>query len=180
MSSEPEPKLARRVITGLNAEGRSTIVADGATPRWVRRPTGSVIMDVWSTGALPVRVDDEENTDGPQLVPPRVGLCVRLAVFPPDEDVDGAGAAAYQAAMHQIYGDQGNAGGSAAIPGMHRTDTVDVVTVVDGEIWVVLEEGETLLRAGDTLVQRGTRHAWRNRSDRPCTLATTMITAVRG
>ena len=80
--------------------------------------------------------------------------------------------------MQEIYGDQGDPS-PGEVAGMHRTDTIDIVTVVDGEIWVVMEEGETPLQAGDCLVQRGTRHAWRNRSDRPCTLATTMLAAVR-
>jgi len=181
MSSEPRPSLGRRVVTGVNAEGRSTIVADAETPTWVRRPTGSVIMDVWSTLSLPVHVDDESTGDGGQeLAPPRSGLCVRLAVFPPDKDIDEAGAAEYAAAMKGIYGDQGESTDAGEVPWMHVTETVDVMTVVDGEIWLVMEEGETLLRAGDSLVQRGTRHAWSNRSDRPCTLASTMIAAVRG
>ena len=179
MSSEPRPKLARRVLTGVNAEGRSVIVGDAETPTWVRRPTGSVVMDVWRAGSLPAHVDDEPAEDGELvLAPAAAGVCVRIAVFPPDKDIDAADAAAYEAAMQEIYGDQGDPS-PGEVAGMHRTDTIDIVTVVDGEIWVVMEEGETPLQAGDCLVQRGTRHAWRNRSDRPCTLATTMLAAVR-
>ena len=62
-------------------------------------------------------------------------------------------------------------------PGMHRTDTVDYAVVVSGEIWAVMDEGETLLRAGDCLVQRGTSHAWSNRSDRPCRVAFVLVSA---
>ena len=179
MSSEPRPKLARRVLTGVNAEGRSVIVSDAETPTWVRRPTGSVVMDVWRVGSLPAHVDDEPAEDGELvLAPAAAGVCVRIAVFPPDKDIDAADAAAYEAAMQEIYGDQGDPP-PGEVAGMHRTDTIDIVTVVDGEIWVVMEEGETPHQAGDCLVQRGTRHAWRNRSDRPCTLATTMLAAVR-
>jgi quercetin dioxygenase-like cupin family protein len=54
------------------------------------------------------------------------------------------------------------------------------MTVLDGEVYAVLEEGETLLRAGDTMIQRGTRHAWSNRSDHPVTVVTTMLPATRG
>ncbi|WP_221177079.1 cupin domain-containing protein [Nocardioides pocheonensis] len=112
------------------------------------------------------------------MAPPVRGVCVRLAVFPADKDIDADKAAAYEAALHELYGDQGNdAQGGAA--GMHRTDTIDVVTVLDGEIWLVMENGETLLRTGDTLVQRGTRHAWSNRSERACTLSSTQFAAVR-
>jgi len=52
-------------------------------------------------------------------------------------------------------------------PGMHKTRTVDYCIVFSGEIWAVLDEGEVLLRAGDCLVQRGTHHAWSNRTDEP-------------
>ena len=62
---------------------------------------------------------------------------------------------------------------------MHVTDTVDVLTVVEGEIYVVLEDTETLLRVGDSVIQRGTNHAWSNRSDRPAVLVATMMSATR-
>jgi uncharacterized cupin superfamily protein len=58
---------------------------------------------------------------------------------------------------------------------MHRTDTVDFVMVVVGEAWLVLEAGEVHLKAGDCVVQRGTWHAWRNRSAAPCVIAGVMI-----
>jgi quercetin dioxygenase-like cupin family protein len=54
---------------------------------------------------------------------------------------------------------------------MHRTDTIDYGLVLSGELYVVLERGETLLRPGDIIVQRGTNHAWQNRSDAPVRIA---------
>jgi uncharacterized cupin superfamily protein len=54
---------------------------------------------------------------------------------------------------------------------MHATDTVDYAIVLEGEIWSVMDEGETLLRAGDVLIQRGTNHAWANRSDKTARIA---------
>jgi Cupin domain len=62
-------------------------------------------------------------------------------------------------------------------PGMHKTDTVDYALVLSGEIWALMDEGETLLRAGDTLVQRGTNHAWSNRGDQPCLVAFILVSA---
>ncbi len=60
---------------------------------------------------------------------------------------------------------------------MHKTCTVDYCIVLSGEIWAVLDEGEVLLRAGDCLVQRGTHHAWSNRTDEPCTIAFVLVAA---
>ena len=62
-------------------------------------------------------------------------------------------------------------------PGMHRTHSVDYAIVLSGEIWAVMDEGETLLRAGDVLIQRGTNHAWSNRSTVPCLVAFILVGA---
>jgi quercetin dioxygenase-like cupin family protein len=65
-------------------------------------------------------------------------------------------------------------------PGMHTTDTVDFEVVLSGEVVLELDDGaEVTLRAGDTVVQNGTRHAWRNRGDVPAVIAVGIIGAVR-
>ena len=65
-------------------------------------------------------------------------------------------------------------------PGMHTTDTIDYVVVLSGETWLELDHGERLLvRAGDTVVQNGTRHAWRNTSEEPCVMAVALVGATR-
>jgi len=64
--------------------------------------------------------------------------------------------------------------------GTHRSDTVDFVAIMSGEAWLELDDGKrTLVRAGDTVVQNGTRHAWRNLSDKPCVMAVTLVGAKR-
>jgi len=167
------------VITEVSPSGRSAFVQDDDVSRWVLRPTGALIMDVWRVDAIPSHVNTWPDESGDLvLLPEPGGIVVRLAVFPPDSALDEATSADYQASMAAIYGDQGDS--RSEVPGMHVTETIDVVTVVDGEIWAVMEDGETCLRAGDTLVQRGTRHAWQNRSDQPCTLSTVMLLATRG
>jgi len=60
---------------------------------------------------------------------------------------------------------------------MHKTDTVDYCIVLSGEIHAVLDEAEVLLRAGDCFVQRGTHHAWSNRTDKPCVIAFVLVAA---
>ena len=97
------------------------------------------------------------------------------APFPPDtewQDTD-----AFVDAMGEVGA--GDAHVDSDVPGMHVTDTIDVLTVVEGEIYVVLQETATLLRAGDSVVQRGTEHAWINRSERPAVLVATMMSATR-
>jgi uncharacterized cupin superfamily protein len=58
---------------------------------------------------------------------------------------------------------------------MHRTQTVDYGIVLDGEVVLVLEDSETVLRAGDVVVQRGTSHRWENRSATPARVAFILI-----
>jgi quercetin dioxygenase-like cupin family protein len=66
---------------------------------------------------------------------------------------------------------------SARHPGFHQTDTIDYAIVLEGEVWAVLDEAETLLKAGDVLIQRGTYHAWDNRGDQVCRIAFILIDA---
>ena len=62
---------------------------------------------------------------------------------------------------------------------MHATETVDIVTILSGELVAILETGETVLKPGDTLVQRGTNHAWRNRGDVPAVMVALQVAATR-
>ena len=178
MSNDDQPNLARIVVTGLDENGRSVITSDATAHPWTLRPTGTLVMDLWRADELPLSVDASSTaTDEVVLQPPARGLVIRTTVFPPDSSISPEAAAEYAASMAAIYGEQGSDG--PAVPGMHSTETVDVMTVIDGEIWCVMEEEETALRAGDTMVQRGTRHAWQNRSDRPTTVVTVMLPATR-
>jgi quercetin dioxygenase-like cupin family protein len=65
-------------------------------------------------------------------------------------------------------------------PGVHTTDTVDFDLVLSGEVWLELDDGaEVHLQPGDCVIQNGARHAWRNRSQRPCVIAVALVGAVR-
>jgi mannose-6-phosphate isomerase-like protein (cupin superfamily) len=108
--------------------------------------------------------------------PDEGGLIYRLASVPPDAEWDKS--AGYRDANGPLPGsvDPADADG---VPGMHFTETIDLVTVLSGEIYVVLENGETVLRPGDTLVQRGTIHSWSNRTDAPAVILSVMLSASR-
>ncbi|MBC3191857.1 cupin domain-containing protein [Pseudonocardia sp. C8] len=175
--SSLENYQARVVTTGTGPDGRSTVVSDGPTTTRAVTPTFTV-ADVWRVDAVPPRVDAENPLDGGvELEPPRSGVLVRMVSFPPDSEWQAGGG--YEDAMASIGG-AGSHDADAEVAGMHATDSVDVVTVVEGELHAVLETGEVLLRPGDSLVQRGTKHAWSNRTDRPATIVATMVGAHRG
>jgi mannose-6-phosphate isomerase-like protein (cupin superfamily) len=109
------------------------------------------------------------------IPPPPLGYTYNLTAFPPDSEWD------YEAGYAQALADA-SAGDSTSmqdIPGMHTTETVDIVTLLSGELWAILETGETMLKPGDTLVQRGTKHAWRNKGDVPAVIVAIQISATR-
>lgn len=186
MAREHLAAHARRIVVGEDAEGRSTILHDAPTD--TRLATEAFTRNViWGGDRVPTPVSAENAmTDAATIPPPPAGYYYDISTFPPDSEWDyegGYGKALAAAGVGEESGDGGDgappAEGPAAIPGMHQTDTIDIVTVISGEIWAVVETGETLVRAGDTVVHRGTWHAWRNRSDVPCTVAALHISVVR-
>lgn len=175
MTGEHYDAQARRVVAGLDASGRSTIVQDGNATTRVATP-GMTVCDVWQVNELPAHVGNDDTLTGAvSLAAPAGGLVYRITTFPPDSEWDPA--EGYEAALDAMQG--GDAAEDGDIAGLHATDTVDVVTVLSGELYAVLETGETLLRPGDTFVQRGTKHTWSNRSDKPATIVALMMSAER-
>jgi quercetin dioxygenase-like cupin family protein len=132
-------KTYRRVVSGLGEDGKSTIVIDGETPAAASMAGGSRV--VWRTAGVPAdNTGNAEARPGPielaDLSGP--GTMFLIQTFPPDH------------------------GGSA--PFWHATDSIDYITMLSGEVVFVTLGGETTLRAGDVLVDRGIVHAWRNDS----------------
>jgi quercetin dioxygenase-like cupin family protein len=177
MAGESMQFQARRVITGWDENGKSKIDIDEDTPRRTATP-GYTVCQVWRAEQLPVHPEDDDAVAGEAdlspadrlaAVPPPpsdTGLVVEVDVFPPDKEVN----------FDEVWGPTGESG----IPGLHGDDSqVDVVTVVSGEIYCVLETGETLLKPGDTIVQRGTNHAWSNRGDVPAVVVALKLPAKR-
>jgi hypothetical protein len=166
----------RRVTTGLDADGRSTVISDENTPTRVALAAFTV-NDIWRVDALPTHVDEMHTLgDELELTPPKAGVVFRVAAFPPDGELDRE---AYDASIASLHGDSANAHDDHVI-GMHVTDTFDLDVILSGEIYCVLETSEVLLKAGDSIVLRGIKHAWSNRSDQPAILVAAMISANRG
>ncbi len=168
----------RRVLTGHDQDGKSTIIADGPAPNMKEMPSfpGLALTDLWETTSAPA--DNAGHVDAAarpiHLEPPRNGSIFRIVEFPPDssrpQESDGsAGFKAIGAAHAQDR--------SSSDPMMHKTSTVDYIVVLKGEIYAVLEKGETLLRPGDVFIQRGTNHSWSVRGSEPCIIAVVLVNA---
>jgi quercetin dioxygenase-like cupin family protein len=145
----------RRIVCIDDEEGKSKAIHDGPSPDVRTDPArpGFSSTRIWVTDGTPARIKGvRETVHLPHtLEPPSGGSVCRIVTFPPDPAFRG--------------------GALGPHAGMHKTRTLDFCLVLEGEITLVLDSEEVELKAGDTVVQRGTRHAWSNRSDSPCVVA---------
>ena len=170
----------RRIVTEDDASGQSRIAEDApaAAIRTVPERPGYRAVNVWRTNQTPAAIGDPDSTAKHEgILPPRNGCILRVIDFPPEPKDAAERDRRIRATFSGIYTDATHDGRKH--PGMHRTDTVDYAILLEGEIWAVMDEGETLMRAGDILIQRGTNHAWANRSDKTARIAFVLIDGKR-
>jgi hypothetical protein len=141
---------SRRVVTGHDKNGKSIVLSDGPPPQ--NHPmhgsaVGADFFEMWSDSdvipqltSVPSKEPAEPN-DRPFTIMPTTGHLIRVIdIYPPQM------------------------GGKRTI--MHRTRTLDYAVVIEGEVVLILEDSEVLLKKSDVVVQRGTNHAWENRTDK--------------
>lgn len=173
----------RRVVTGHDAQGRAIIQEDGAPQRiqQIGGAHGPLFYELWNTRETPARIDrasGEPGEVGISLAPPSNGTRIRVLDIPPDDDsletltpeqakAHFAEVGATQASSH------GGANSRHAF--MHKTETVDYGIMLEGELTLIMDEGETVVRPGDIIIQRGTNHGWANRSGKPCRICFVLI-----
>jgi mannose-6-phosphate isomerase-like protein (cupin superfamily) len=173
----------RRIVTGHDTQGRAVIQQDASVTRVQRigGEHGPLFYEVWNTRATPAPIDaasGEPPEEGIQLAPPRGGTRIRVLDIPPDDASFGSLSPEQIKAHFAEVGaaDAPQQSGAAARHAfMHRTETVDYGIVLEGELTLIMDVGETVVRAGDIVIQRGTNHGWANRSGRHCRIAFILI-----
>lgn len=173
----------RRIIATVR-DGKSVVVEDAPAPsNAFAAVPGFDPAVLWKTPSMPTVVWDglDPVPSITNVLPDVGGTTLWLVTFPPDAvmmaddfDADAAGGeyVARLPGLAELFEPEN--------PGMHRSDTIDYDIVLDGEISVEFDDGATIdLKRGDVLIQYGTRHAWRNRSDAPATLIFVLIGAKR-
>jgi hypothetical protein len=138
---------------------------------------GLVFHEIWNTPAVPAVIsrDDEEPSEAQlMLAPPPGGTRIRILDIPPDRD-DPDALEEYGEVFEKIGGTEAHRPGSGRHASFHRTETVDYGIVLHGEVTLLLDDGEVVVRAGDVVVQRGTNHGWANRSGAPCRIAFILV-----
>ncbi|THG30111.1 cupin domain-containing protein [Naasia lichenicola] len=171
--------MSQRIVA-VEQDGKSTTDPQVSPSRVIslQHTPGFSTSVLWATDptVTPAVLGEDAALAVESLHPAPGGTVFMTITFPPDtvyfsESYDPARAGAEYAE---------NAPGIAErmeldAPGFHRTDTVDYVIVLDGEVILETDLGETVLRQHDFVVQNATRHAWRNRTDRPATIAVMLI-----
>ncbi len=156
MSESGSLSVPRRVVTGHNVDGVSVVVSDGLVPVHRFMPQDGVgFSEVWQTEGAPAPIvpDEGDPTVGSIRVPPPArGTKIRVNEFFP-----------------------GHVGPEGRQSPVHRTQSVDYGIVLEGEIVLILDDSEVTLKAGDIAIQRGTDHAWANRTDQVCRVAFILI-----
>ena len=139
----------RRVITGHDKEGKAVVWMDGAASN-VKRPNDNIISTLlWTTDEMPADFMNEEDYGE---------RAVATAPHP-------------NGTRFIIFEMKPHSGRSK----MHKTDTIDYVVCIEGEMTAILDDTEVILKPGDVLIQRGTNHGWENRSDQHTKLAIVLI-----
>ena len=176
----------RRIVTIDDEEGKSVAIADGPTPDRRTDPArpGFVAERIWVTQGSPPSIGAyRDPVLGPHTIePPRNGTVCRVVTVPPDDSFKGKVGAAEVAAYFRAMGspDASTYSVKAPHPYMQKTATLDLCLILQGEVTLVLDTEEVHLRAGDSVIQRGTNHAWSNRSTRDCVIAISSHDAADG
>ena len=173
----------RRVVTGQDRGGKSVVAHDGAPP-WAKQfehTPGFASAVLWATPQNPSADPIDPTPDLSSIVPGPGGTSFLMVTFPPDSVMA-------QPTFDPVAAGQEHAEESPGLvdffepdaPGMHTTPTVDYGIVLDGEIWLELDDGKTVhLKRHDVVVQNNTRHAWRNKSTTPTKMVFVLIGKAR-
>ena len=143
----------RRIVTAHDAGGKAVVSTEG----YIDSAPGKIdenisAADIWWTHSVPADVERHDATREPSpIMPPPTGTLLKVLELSPGTK-----------------------------PLMHRTETLDYVIVIEGEVDMLLDDGaEVHMKAGDLMIQRATLHGWANRSDRPCRIAFVLLDAKR-
>ena len=173
-----QAKGVRRVVTTHDNKGQAVVMLDGVEPVSGGEPElGVESYLMWVTDETPADISGKADAGKRKIgiPPPLNGSILRIVDFHPATEEQGKLDPDHLAKL--IGGGHSSTGKPSRHPGMHRTDSIDYVIVLKGEIDMLLDEGEVHLKAGDILVQRGTNHAWVNRGKETCRIAVAMIGA---
>ena len=167
----------RRIITGHNRHGKSIITLDGPPARSIGEDVGG-LFEVWNTdGSDIISTDEIDRADEDILLsPPSGGTKFRyFQINPLPEGVPDAMMQEIAADAFEKIGAAHHRVDTKKHPAMHKTETIDYIILLQGDVTLILDEEEIDLKPFDVVVQRGTNHAWVNNGDEPALLIAVLI-----
>jgi hypothetical protein len=172
----------RRIVTGHDENGKSCIIKDGPSPaiRLVAERPGYRVTNLWRTLESPCDIDAGDSIiEQHGVAPPPSGTVIRIIDIPPEAiDADERKRQA-AATFDKLFADADHHLEDKRHPGMHITESVDYAVMLEGELTAILDKDETVMRAGDVLIQRGTNHAWANRSGKMARILFVLVSGKR-
>lgn len=175
-------RSVRRLVTGINEQGKSYLVGDSASEHVqviLPQVPDFTLINLWSTDTTPVSTSSKQDAAAKitGLTPSKNGSIFRMVDFPPESTyLTNISNSLRQQAFANMQAAE-CADTQNAHPFMHCTETLDYAIVVEGEIYLILDESEHFMRAGDVAIQCATNHAWSNRSDKMCRIAFILLDA---
>jgi hypothetical protein len=177
----PPLRRPRRIVTGHNEKGESIFVSDGLAPNLLQPGDAPNLglFNLWVVPSFPADYSGNTDTAGADekitLSPPTGGAVFRIVELPPDSQRRWD----KQREVFKAYGNpEALAHDKSRHPGFHKTESIDFAVVLEGEVWALMDVGEALMRSGDTLIQRGTNHAWSNRTNTPVRIAFILLSSL--
>ena len=167
----------RRIITGHNQHGKSIITLDGPPARSIGEDVGG-LFEIWNTdGSDIISTDEIDRADEDILLsPPSGGTKFRyFQINPLPEGVPDAMMQEIAADAFEKIGAAHHRVDTKKHPAMHKTETIDYIILLQGDVTLILDEEEIDLKPFDVVVQRGTNHAWVNNGNKPALLIAILI-----
>ncbi len=177
-AKSPATSQIRRVVTGKDATGKSVVILDGAAANvQARKELGNTNTVLWVTDSIPAHLSNSSDAGNRKVgvSPPPNGTIFRIVEYAPQKDITTDYDTRVKLMRSIGIGPEGPTRDHPRDPGMHRTETLDYVAILSGEIDMLLDDSEVHLNAGDVVVQRGTNHAWVNRGNEPCKVAFILV-----
>lgn len=167
-------RAVRRIVTGHNELGESIILSDGDALNIISEPGRPVAQVLWATGAGRAKGKEPAPAGHKFAFHSEQGSLLRVVDFPPDESYD-------EEKLLQFLDKEGvRDRGQPRHLWFHKTHSLDYAVVLEGEIYAMMDHGETLMKAGDVLIQRATNHSWANRSGNNCRMLFVLLALSEG
>lgn len=172
-------QIVRRAVSGQNTQGKSILVSDQSI-EGLNFAAGAIVHQLWGSDEPPQFPQMGECPKYESFFPALGGYRFTLLTILPSPDVKIVRDKSDAPTQKPLNSDLQNLLKADKVPGMHRTDTVDLIVILEGEAELELDDGERLsLKAGDVFIQNGTRHRWLNHGSVPVRMAGVSIGGVR-